>query len=56
MTGREVRFALLCEGSSDQALAAHLRILLEQLPVGGALEQVPAWRFLERQVSAFVHG
>ena len=34
----------------------HRRILLEQLPVGGALEQVPAWRFLERQVSAFVHG
>ena len=32
------------------------RILLEQLPVGGALEQVPAWRRLERRVSAFVQG
>ncbi|MYH27337.1 MAG: DUF4276 family protein [Acidobacteria bacterium] len=30
------------------------RILLEQLPVGGALEQVPAWRQLKQNVSAFV--
>lgn len=34
----------------------HRRILLEQLPVGGALQQVPAWCRLEQRVSAFVHG
>lgn len=34
----------------------HRRILLEQLPVGGALKQVPAWHCLERRVSAFVRG
>ena len=34
----------------------HRRILLEQLPVGGALKQVPAWCCLERRVSAFVRG
>ena len=39
-----------------KSFSQHRRILLEQLPVGGALEQVPAWRRLELRVSAFVHG
>ena len=32
----------------------HRRILLEQLPVGGALQRVPAWHRLRQRVSAFV--
>lgn len=32
----------------------HRRILLEQLPVGGALEQVPSWRRLKEAVSEVV--
>lgn len=32
----------------------HRRILLEQLPVGGALEEVPAWTQLRQAVSDFV--
>lgn len=32
----------------------HRHILLEQLPAGGALERVPAWRRLRQRVSAFV--
>ena len=32
----------------------HRRILLEQLPVGGALDDVPAWVRLERSVLDFV--
>ena len=104
MTRRHVRFVLLCEGTSDQALESHLRRLLShcgagevvgtsiplarvRVPgeragnvlarkiatvlsadsafdlvfvhrdaVGGALEQVPAWRRLERRVSAFVRS
>lgn len=39
-----------------KSFGQHRRILLEQLPVGGALEQVPAWRRLERRVSAFVRS
>ena len=31
------------------------RILLEQLPVGGRLEQVPAWRHLKQAVDDFVN-
>ena len=37
-----------------KSFGQHRRILLEQLPVGGALEQVPAWRQLKQSVSAFV--
>ena len=32
----------------------HRRILLEQLPVGGALEQISAWRRLKEAVSELV--
>lgn len=34
----------------------HRRILLEQLPVGGPLEEVPAWRRLRTTVLDFVSG
>ena len=34
--------------------AAHRRILLEQLPVGGALNEVPAWVRLKHEVVEFV--
>ena len=71
MTRRHVRFPkealrkALADASGKQgrrlntvrkSFSQHRRILLEQLPVGGALEQVPAWRRLELRVSAFVHG
>ena len=48
-TGRRLR-------TVRKSFSQHRRILLEQLPVGGALEQVPAWRRLERRVSAFVRS
>ena len=37
-----------------QSFGQHRRILLEQLPVGGDLEEVPAWCQLKQHVSAFV--
>ena len=35
-------------------LRQHRRILLEQLPVGGALDEVPAWVRLKQAISDFV--
>ena len=82
LTHRIVRFALLCEGTSDRPLVPHLRrllsscgasghtgsrlrrfkkrfgpqrrVLLEQLPIGGALAQVPSWLRLREAVTDFV--
>ena len=43
-------------GKFRKKFGQHRRILLEQLPVGGALNEVPAWVQLRLSVSEFLSG